>query len=896
MATKLNLVPSGAMPVVYINQYDYGIPKTFDIFDGDQAYAIPTGYSVTLRATKPDGYGITTAGSYTVGQNVVSVTIPQQLTAVAGKAICELVFANANNVRVGTINFVLSIEPAALSDNTVISDSDIAYAEEVLDQLQSVQALGNQVAQNTAAISAEASTRAAAVNSLQAADTALSNSQAAETSARQAGDTALSDQIAALQGAVGSPLVAATKSAMTETDRIYVYTGSESEMTSGNWYYYDGSAWVSGGVYNAVAVNTDTTLSVAGMAADAKATGDQVTDLKSALDLSFAFENSEKVSIYRQDSTALTNYGTGAVSAANGRFTADTTHETFIWTPQSDTRLYITRDSANFLRIVEYNKTLSALPSSSANSDYVRGASYEGTSSNLPTANDPWIVPAGHTIAISRANNSSYVTIFTLYCAVDTTLVSLREDVSIPMYRALKNVVFPDACLLWKKTQKTGTKIAITGRNPDNFTYDSSKLLTILRANRFNVATAIIDKSSSASDATLTRTDTGVVIASNDVGSSNRFVYFNYTAEISGRLWVSVDATCTSPKKNDCRMRVLLNGVEQPPECIGEGHLKRYVDVTAGDTVQIRLWYHLYTSTETNTVTYSNIMLCYADAAEYIASAADSKALPILQGDILSFASETSVTYDYTDWGNPCNIVCFGDSITGMFDCGADYCTMMECIMPAICTNVGFSGTTWADHPSTHYVPFSINRLIDSVVAQDFTYQDDHVGSITSDFYAKHLANLKSIDFNTVDVVTFLAGTNDWAFNIPLLSIDDPATENKQRTNVQDAVTYCIRQLLTKYPHLIIIVLSPYWRNREGTEDSNLVPNANGTYLYQFAETIVNSAEAQNVRAINLYKTLGANYITKWYWTIDGTHPTTRTKMAIAQRIKLATDVCGLEI
>ena len=72
---------------------------------------------------------------------------------------------------------------------------------------------------------------------------------------------------------VGSPLVASTKSAMTDTSKIYVYTGSETGMTAGNWYYYNGSAWTSGGVYNSVAVETDTTLSIAGKAADAAAVG-----------------------------------------------------------------------------------------------------------------------------------------------------------------------------------------------------------------------------------------------------------------------------------------------------------------------------------------------------------------------------------------------------------------------------------------------------------------------------------------------------------------------------------------------------------------------------------------------------------------------------------------------
>lgn len=105
-----------------------------------------------------------------------------------------------------------------------------------------------------------------------------------EATARANADTALGNQITALQGAVGSPLVAATAAAMTDTSKIYVYTGSETGYTNGNWYYYNGTAWTSGGVYNAVAINTDTTLTVSGMAADAKATGDGLNELKRDLD------------------------------------------------------------------------------------------------------------------------------------------------------------------------------------------------------------------------------------------------------------------------------------------------------------------------------------------------------------------------------------------------------------------------------------------------------------------------------------------------------------------------------------------------------------------------------------------------------------------------------------
>ena len=91
------------------------------------------------------------------------------------------------------------------------------------------------------------------------------------------------DALANLQTQVGSPLVASTSSAMTNTSKIYVYTGSQSGYTYGNWYYYNGSAWVSGGVYNSTAVQTDKNLSVSDMAADAGVTGAMFQQINAGL-------------------------------------------------------------------------------------------------------------------------------------------------------------------------------------------------------------------------------------------------------------------------------------------------------------------------------------------------------------------------------------------------------------------------------------------------------------------------------------------------------------------------------------------------------------------------------------------------------------------------------------
>lgn len=87
-----------------------------------------------------------------------------------------------------------------------------------------------------------------------------------------------------LENKVGSPFIAQTAAQMTDKTRVYVYVGSESGYTKGNWYYHNGSKWISGGVYNSQGVDTDKNLDVEGKAADAKATGDRLSSITEDLD------------------------------------------------------------------------------------------------------------------------------------------------------------------------------------------------------------------------------------------------------------------------------------------------------------------------------------------------------------------------------------------------------------------------------------------------------------------------------------------------------------------------------------------------------------------------------------------------------------------------------------
>lgn len=51
--------------------------------------------------------------------------------------------------------------------------------------------------------------------------------------------------------AIATPKAVSLGSQMTDITKIYIYTGAEGGYTSGNWYYHNDSAWVSGGVYQA---------------------------------------------------------------------------------------------------------------------------------------------------------------------------------------------------------------------------------------------------------------------------------------------------------------------------------------------------------------------------------------------------------------------------------------------------------------------------------------------------------------------------------------------------------------------------------------------------------------------------------------------------------------------
>ena len=141
---ELDVSPGGIAPVIHVSQYDTGSRTLqFNLIATAGDLILPTGAMAEIRGTKPDGNGF----SYDciLRGKTVTADVTEQMTAAAGKAICEIVLYTGTPAREGaeassdftqlcTANFILFVERAALDKDTVKSGSEIKQLITVLDR------------------------------------------------------------------------------------------------------------------------------------------------------------------------------------------------------------------------------------------------------------------------------------------------------------------------------------------------------------------------------------------------------------------------------------------------------------------------------------------------------------------------------------------------------------------------------------------------------------------------------------------------------------------------------------------------------------------------------------------------------------------------------------------
>ncbi len=182
---KLDITPGGIPLVIHISQYDAGLRQ----------YTFEPYTSVGEFSYVPDAVvtlEATKPDGYMVVQECVynqdgSITylLQDQLAAKAGKVRSKIVIRDGSYV-LGTGIIIWVVDEAGVTDDAIMSDSDLSGLAEFERQVISL---------------------------------------------------------------VGTPIAVTLAEEMNDINKIYLYTGSESGYNNGNWYYWDGITWVSGGTY-----------------------------------------------------------------------------------------------------------------------------------------------------------------------------------------------------------------------------------------------------------------------------------------------------------------------------------------------------------------------------------------------------------------------------------------------------------------------------------------------------------------------------------------------------------------------------------------------------------------------------------------------------------------------
>lgn len=128
---NLNLIPGGVLPRINVSQYDKGSRMlNFNIYNGSVLFNIPTGSTITIQGTKPDHTGFQYSCEYE--GSVVTADLEQQMSVISGEVTCEITI-NKDLQLIGTGNFILNVEPAAVKDDTVISETELPLIEQAIE-------------------------------------------------------------------------------------------------------------------------------------------------------------------------------------------------------------------------------------------------------------------------------------------------------------------------------------------------------------------------------------------------------------------------------------------------------------------------------------------------------------------------------------------------------------------------------------------------------------------------------------------------------------------------------------------------------------------------------------------------------------------------------------------
>lgn len=154
---KLNMIPSGIMPVFNISQYDKGRELNVYVFLGSLPFNL-NNYTVTIEATRNDGIAIVAAVA--TNSNVGTFEVTPTMSNIADRYRAQLVITNSNSKRIASLPFIINVVRACMDENAEAIEEDATLYQQYTDAMQST------IAEVRADLASEASTRESADNAL----------------------------------------------------------------------------------------------------------------------------------------------------------------------------------------------------------------------------------------------------------------------------------------------------------------------------------------------------------------------------------------------------------------------------------------------------------------------------------------------------------------------------------------------------------------------------------------------------------------------------------------------------------------------------------------------------------------------------------------------------------
>lgn len=599
--------------------------------------------------------------------------------------------------------------------------------------------------------------------------------------------------------------------------------------------------------------SVDPTLSVPGAAADAKVTGDRLADLKSAIGEVVQFTPSPNFFPGFSEDGYLAN--------ADGSEVDSTAYVRCDYVPvdlTKGTKLYILRQTSGWwLRVFFYNASKVHI-----SNVVVFAANTEALSTSYTMPEGTAYVRTYRAVAATGWLSFSQTQV-TQYYTPNVEFTSIKDDV------------------IEKGNLAEGVQATLT--NADGIKNDLTQSAVI---NFFDGAfpnSGYIDSDGSdAASANYKRTDYI------EVDDDNAVIYVLRTDQPYLLICYFYDSGKAAVGS---RTRIFS---------ADDTILKTTIDIPAGAA-----YIRMYTAVETYD---GDLMLSYKYRDEFF-----------------SYGEHFELKAGVVNLAKPFNgkIIAFmGDSIVGNFSDGTDICSVIAEKTGATVINCGFGGTRMAYRYSAYgdatpgasgYVDGATDAqknqvdqyrmwnalsgvdIAAAIASNTWTNQDYAVEHLAGalDYFPSRLAAVEAIDWTAVDYILWEYGTNDFATGV-VLSDESDTTDYFAYDNAYRAA---IELILTEYPNVQIIPITPIWRwwPEEGTGNFLYDSNTHTMDDYTGAPRLLTAfvAKAQDIAkeyqlpCIDDYYTLGANKFTRlqYFDSTDGTHPNAQGRSRIAEHI-----------